>query len=196
MKLTHRLTRHMNTYMSQQVLLIRMERKQPEDTSISEEDDNASENFWPHEDDESILEEQDIENHERNLVGKRLDTGNHARDSLLGRTPQDGLFASESSSFLREIRFSKHEFPAGKAVSDIKYHHPGSLNNNLFHPFNNQLDYALAIYFAETKTTKGNINKFLSKPLMALLTEKLFYQNADKWIKKLSDIPWGIPNNK
>ena len=31
---------------------------------------------------------------------------------------------------------------------------------------------------------------------MALLTEKLSYQNAEKWIKKLSEIPWGIPNDK
>ena len=31
---------------------------------------------------------------------------------------------------------------------------------------------------------------------MAPLTEKLSYQNADKWIEKLSDIPWGISNDK
>ena len=31
---------------------------------------------------------------------------------------------------------------------------------------------------------------------MAPLTEKLFYQNADKWIEKFLDISWGIPNDK
>ena len=31
---------------------------------------------------------------------------------------------------------------------------------------------------------------------MAPLTEKLSYRNADKWMEKLSEIPWGIPNDK
>ena len=43
---------------------------------------------------------------------------------------------------------------------------------------------------------KDNIDRFLFDPSMALLTEKLSYQNADKWIEKLLDILWGIPNNE
>ena len=31
---------------------------------------------------------------------------------------------------------------------------------------------------------------------MAPLTKKLSYQNADKWIEKLSEIPWSILNNE
>ncbi len=31
---------------------------------------------------------------------------------------------------------------------------------------------------------------------MAPLTEKLFYKNADKWMEKLLEIPWGIPDIK
>ena len=31
---------------------------------------------------------------------------------------------------------------------------------------------------------------------MAPFTEKLLYRNADKWMEKLSEIPWGIPNDK
>ena len=31
---------------------------------------------------------------------------------------------------------------------------------------------------------------------MALLTKKLSYQNVDKWIEKVSEIPWGILNDK
>ena len=31
---------------------------------------------------------------------------------------------------------------------------------------------------------------------MAPLTKKLYYQNADKQIEKLSKIPWDILNNK
>ncbi len=130
------------------------------------------------------------------MVGESSDTGSHARDSLSERITQDGLLASELSPSLREIRFSKQEFPAGIPVSDIKYQHPGSQNNNLFHPFNDQLDYVLATYFAESETTKGNVDRFLSDPLMAPLTKKLSYRNADEWMEKLSDIPWGIPNNK
>ena len=123
------------------------------------------------------------------MVGKSSDTRSCARDNLSGCTLQDGLFASESSSSLKKVRFSEQEFPTGKSVSDIKYHHQGSQNNNLFHSFNNQLDYALATYFAESKTTKGNVDKFLFNLLMASLTKKLSYQKADKWMKKLSNIP-------
>ena len=31
---------------------------------------------------------------------------------------------------------------------------------------------------------------------MAPITEKLSYQNANGWMKKLFDILWGIPNDK
>ncbi len=105
MKSTHGLTKHMNTCTNQQVLPIRMQPKQ--DKPIPGEDENTSDNFELHEDEESILEEQDIESDHRYLVGESSDTGSHARDGLSGRTPQDGLLASESSSSLREVRFSK-----------------------------------------------------------------------------------------
>ncbi len=150
---------------------------------------NTSDNFGLYEDEESIIEEQDIKGDHSNLVGESSDTGSHARDGLSGRTPQDRLLASESSSPLKEIRFSEQEFPAGIPVSDIKYHHLSSQNNNLFHLFNDRLDYALVTYFAESQTTKSNIDKLLSNPLMVPLTEKLSYLNTDKWMEKLSDIP-------
>ncbi len=79
---------------------------------------------------------------------------------------------------------------------DTRYVYPGSRSNNLFHSFNDQLDYALVHYFAESETTKCNIDKFLSNPLMKPITKKLSYRNADEWIEKLSAIPWGIPDNK
>ena len=97
---------------------------------------------------------------------------------------------------LREKWFTGKEVPAGTPVSDIKYKHPGLKHQNSFYLFNDQLDYALAHYFAESKTIKGNVNKFLSDPLMTPLTKKLSYKNADKWMEKLSEIPWGIPEDK
>ena len=90
------------------------------------------------------------------------------------------LLRSESSSSLKEVRFNKHEFPTGIPVSNIKYDHPGSQNDNVFYPFHNQLDYILAYYFAMSEITKGKVNKFLSNPLIALLIKKLSYQNANK----------------
>ncbi len=78
-----------------------------QDMPIPGEDDNTSDNFGLYEDEEFILEEQDIESDYRNLVGESSDTGSHARDGLSRRTPQDGLLASESSSSLREVRFSE-----------------------------------------------------------------------------------------
>ncbi len=194
MKSTLGLTRYMNTCTSQQIFPIYMQLKQ--NIPILGEDDNISENFGLHEDKEFILEEQDIKGDHRNLVDKSSGTGSYVRDSLSRYTPQDRLLASESLLSLREVKFSKQEFSVGKPVSDIKYHHPSFQSNNTFHSFNNQLDYVLTTYFAESEMTKGNVNRFLSSLLMALLTKKLSYQNADKWIKKLANILQGIPNDK
>ena len=122
---------------------------------------------------------QDIEEDQKDSVSKSSDNES-IRDMLPRHTSQNGFLESELSSFLREIRFSKQEFPAGTPVSDIKYDYPGSQNNNSFYPFNDQLDYVLAHYFIESETTKGNIDRFLSDPLISLLMKKLFYGNADK----------------
>lgn len=93
---------------------------------IPREDYNKFENFGLHEIEKSILEEQDVEGDHKNVAGKNSDTESCAKDGLSGCTPQDELLANKSSLFLREIRFSEQEFPAGKTVSDIKYHYPCS----------------------------------------------------------------------
>lgn len=66
----------------------------------------------------------------------------------------------------------------------------------MFHSFNDELDYALAHYFAESETTKDNVDKFFSNPLMRSINEKLSYRNADEWMEKLSNIRWGVPDVK
>ena len=127
------------------------------------------------------------------MVSKSSDTGSHIR---VGHTSQDGLLGSELSSSLKEVKFSEQEFTACTPVSIMKYDDLGSQNDILFYPFYYQLDYALAHYFAESETTKSNVDKFLSNPLITLLTEKLFYQNANQCMQKLSEILWGISSNK
>ena len=144
------------------------------------EDNNASQNFMPHEDKESTLKEQEIEEDYRDLIDKSLDIGSYARNGLSKHIPQAGLLASELSLSLRKIRFSKQEFSASKPILDIKYYHLGSQNNNLFYPFNDQLNYALVNYFAKFEIIKSNVIRFLSNLLIAPFTEKLFYQNSDK----------------
>ena len=119
-----------------------------------------------------------------------------ATDLPTERTPWDRLLASEFLSSLREEWFTGKEFPAGTPVSDIKYNHLRLKHQNSFYPFNNQLDYALAHYFAKSEMIKGNINKFLSEPLMTPLTKKFSYKNADEWMEKLSEITWGILEDK
>lgn len=106
------------------------------------------------------------------------------------------LFASKLTSCLKEVWFAEQEFLANLSISKIKYNHPESQNDNIFYPFNNQLDYALAYYFTNSEITKGNIDKFMSNSLIALFTKKLSYQNANKRMEKLSKITWGIPNNE
>ncbi len=94
-------------------------------------------------------------------------------------TSRNGLLSELSQNF-REVTFSKSEFPIGTPVSDTRYVHHGSQSNNPFHLFNDQLDYALAHYFAELETIKCNIDKFLSNSLMKPITKKLLYCNADE----------------
>ena len=110
-------------------------------------------------------------------------------------TPQNGLLSELSSTF-REVTFSKSEFLASTPVSDTRYKHPESQNNNPFYFFNYQLDYVLAHYFAESETTKRNVDRFLTNPLMKPITKKLSYCNVDKWMEKLSAIPWEISDDK
>lgn len=169
----HGLIKYMNTCISQQVFSIHIQSKQ--DTLISGKNENILDNFGLHEDKDFILEEQDIKGDYRNLVDKSSDTESHIRNGLSKWTTQDRLFASESLLSLIEIRFSKLEFSTNIPISDIKYQHPSSQNNNSFYLFNNQLDYALITFFTESETIKGNVNRFLLDPLMALYTEKLFY---------------------
>ena len=57
-----------------------------EDMPMPEEDNNVSEYFGPHKNEEYTLDKQDIEGDHRNSVGKSSDTGIRARDSLSGRT--------------------------------------------------------------------------------------------------------------
>ena len=98
------------------------------------------------------------------MVSKDLDIGTCAKDGLSRCTLQDRLFANKLSLFLRKIRFNEQEFLSDKSVSDVKYHHFSSQKDNLFYPFNNLLDYALANYFADSETTKANVDRFLSNP--------------------------------
>lgn len=70
------------------------------------ENDNISEYYEPHKDEEYRIDKQDIEGDYKDLVGKSLDFGSYAKDSLSERTPQNRLFASESSLSLRKIKFS------------------------------------------------------------------------------------------
>ena len=106
------------------------------------------------------------------------------------------LFASEFLSALREEWFSSYDFPVSIQVSNIKYKYLRSKYNTSFYPFNNQFDYALSHYFAKLETTKNNINKFLTDPLMTSLTKKLSYKNTDKQREKLSEISQSILRDK
>ena len=103
---------------------------------IQGDDYNASNIFRPYKDEESTLEKQDIERDYTNLVRENSNTGSRAKNGLSERIPQNGLLASESLSFFREVRFSEQKFPVGKPISDIKYYYLSSQNHNPFKLFN------------------------------------------------------------
>lgn len=197
MKLTSELIKYINICISQiiqQVVLKNMQPKQ--NIPILRKDNNTSDNYRPYLDTKSIHDKQDIRRDHRDLVSKSLDTSSYARNSVLECCRQDRLLTSELSLFLIGVRWSEKDFLTGKSLSDIKYYHLGFQNDNLYYLFNDQLNYMLSNYFKEFETKKCNVNQFLSDPLMAPFIKKRFYQNVDKWIEKLSKIPWGIQKNK
>lgn len=65
-------------------------------------------------------------------------------------------------------------------ISNQRYKYLRLKYKNTFYSFKDQLEYFLAHYFAKSEITKGNVNKFLTDPLIAPLTEKLSYKNANK----------------
>lgn len=117
--------------------------------SILGKDDNAWENVELYKDDKS--EEQDIKRDYRNLVSKSLDIRSCIKDGLSRHTLHNKLFICKLSTFWREVTFGEQVFPTGKLILDIKYPYLGSQKDNLFHLFNNQLDYILAIYLQRLK---------------------------------------------
>lgn len=135
---------------------------------------------------------------EGDLLGKTDNTSivySSTLDTLTENIPQKGLFASKSLSMLEEKQFSIYKFSTGIPVLDMKYRYLGSKHKSNLYPFNYQFD-ALAYYFTKLEIAKGNINKFLTDPLMVFLTEKLSYKNTNEWIEKLSKILWGILKDK
>lgn len=92
---------------------------------------------------------------------------------------QNKLLAESCSTF-REVTFSESEFLANTPVSKTWYKHSGIQNNNPFYPFNNHLDNESAHYFAESETTKWNVDKFLTNLLMEFIIRKLSYCNISE----------------
>ena len=170
MKSTSRLIRHLNTCKSHNYTTTRL--KIPQEHH--KEKDGMSENW---EDESDLLDKTD-----------NTASANGTFEMPTKDTSRKELPASKSLTALRKEWFSSYKFSAGIRISDIKYRYQGSKHNNSFYPFNDQLNYSLAHYFTKSETTKGNVNKFLTDPLIPLLIGKLSYKNADEWIEKLSEI--------
>ena len=78
-----------------------------QDMPMPEKDDNALKYLGLYKDEKYTLDEQDIEKDHRDLVGKSLDIESHAKDGLSRYILQARFFASELSSSLKEVKFSK-----------------------------------------------------------------------------------------
>ena len=76
--------------------------------------------------------------------------------------------------------FGESEFLVGSPVLETRYVHLRSKSSNLFGLFYDQLDYTLTHYFTKLKSTKRNVDKFLSNPLMKPFIKKLLYPNANE----------------
>ena len=139
--------------------------------------DNNKEDISPREYNNSKrrIKLADIDNNKKDI--RLADIGNQ-KPATPNWIPRNKL-PSELSSTFRELRFSESKFLAGISLSDTKYRHSGRQNNNLFYPFNSQLDYTLAHYFADLETPKRNVVKFLTNSLIELIGKNFSYCNVD-----------------
>ena len=65
--------------------------------------------------------------------------------------------------------------------------------NNIFHPFRDEADYALAHWFMKYDLSKAAVDNYLTDPRMAGVAIKASFKNADEWRILLDSIPIGIP---
>lgn len=116
-----------------------------------------------------------LENNEGDLLSKTNNNTatNGVAKMLIKHMLWKRLLTSKFLSALKKEWFNSYEFFAGTTISNKKYRHLRSKHNK-------QQNYTLAYYFAESKTIKGNVNKFLTDLLMTLLHKKLSYKNVDK----------------
>ena len=81
---------------------------------------------------EEKIKPADMDNNKEDIRPADID---EQRPATPNRTPRNGLLSELSSTF-REVTFSEAKFPADTLVSDTRYEHPRSQNNNLFYLFN------------------------------------------------------------
>ena len=108
------------------------------DSTILVENDNALD-YFTHYNRKKYPQDnkgKDIEKDQKDFIGKNSD--NKSVKKMPPKCmPQNGLFATQLSLFLKEVWFNKHEFFAVIPVSDIKYNYPRLQNNNTFYLFIN-----------------------------------------------------------
>ena len=143
MKLTSGLTRYINSCTSpinQQVLSLRILPEQ--DMLLAGKRDNLTDNFQFYKDEKPALERPDKKKDDINLASKSSDI-----DMRSGRTPQARLLKSESSLFLKEVRFHDQELAVDTHIYNINYNYTRLQNNKFFYSFmiNSTMDQAKAM---------------------------------------------------
>lgn len=116
-------------------------------------------------------------------------------------TTRRGLLST--SSCCKVVTFSGHtRRPAGNAISpevvDCKYLGYGNhltspgVDRGLYHPFDSEVDYALAFWFYQEKVTKGARDRFFRDHRLKSLHQFLKYQNSDDLINLEDRISQGL----
>ncbi|KAI9750296.1 MAG: hypothetical protein M4579_006529 [Chaenotheca gracillima] len=114
----------------------------------------------------------------------------------------EGLLSMSSSSSIRvetyvestgrpaglPIRPHELEPPAEGVTQDGR--HP---TDALYHPFRNAIDYGLALWFHETKCSKGAVDRFFNDRRLGPIHEQVSFNNADSWMSLIHQIQHGIP---
>ncbi|KAI9840208.1 MAG: hypothetical protein M1837_001836 [Sclerophora amabilis] len=114
-----------------------------------------------------------------------------------GSIPHRGGLLSTASS----MRVKNYTEVTGRTAGSPIHNHddgdgPSSASNDerSYHPFTGAIDYGLALWFHDSKLSKGAVDRFFADRRLGALHELISFRNADGWMDMLHNIPHGIPN--
>ncbi len=153
----------------------------------------------------TMQQEFDVLNIESESIQKTDENFNATNENIVTyfqrimRNRSEILFIS---SFIRENTFEMIENQQIESIVDAfdvlntsNINDVDEQNNNEFHLFFNEKDYALTLWFHESIYTKKDVDRFFKNKRLFSSHEDLSYSNDEEWLRQLDKIFFDIQSN-